>query len=162
MPARSFTVPEANALIPHFENVLREMARARDGVLEHRAKLTILETLWGTEVHQPGNPDHAEWRDRHRETEELIRRIELLVQEGILAHGVRFPAGGLEHGLIDLPTTWEGRWVFLCWRLGESQVRYWHEIDGGFAGREPLTPEQTRQMGRHDDPGLLDAFPEGL
>jgi hypothetical protein len=162
MPARAFTVSEANALIPHLENVLREMGRARDAVLEHRGKLGILETLWGAEVHQRGNPDHPEWRDRHREAEELVRRIELLVQEGILAQGVRIPAGGLEHGLVDFPTTWNGRWVFLCWRLGEPQIHHWHEVDAGFAGREPLTPEQARLMGRHDDPGLLEAFPGGI
>jgi hypothetical protein len=148
MPVRAFTVKEANALIPHLEGVLRELARARDSVLEHRAKLGILDTLWGEEARREGNPDHPEWRERHRAIEELVRRIELLIQEGIVAHGVRFPQGGLEHGLLDFPTTWHGRWVFLCWRLGEPQVAWWHELDAGYQGREPITPEQAREMGR--------------
>jgi hypothetical protein len=41
-------------------------------------------------------------------------------------------------GLIDFPGEHEGRRVWLCWRLGEPAVRYWHELDAGFAGRQPL------------------------
>ena len=44
----------------------------------------------------------------------------------------------LEGGLIDFPTIWEGREVYLCWKLGESEVGFWHEVDAGYAGRQPL------------------------
>jgi hypothetical protein len=45
---------------------------------------------------------------------------------------------GIDDGLIDFPTTREGRVVYLCWRLGEDEIGWWHETDGGFAGRQPL------------------------
>lgn len=42
-------------------------------------------------------------------------------------------------GLIDFPSIREGRIVLLCWQLGENeQIEWWHEQDGGFAGRKPL------------------------
>jgi hypothetical protein len=41
-------------------------------------------------------------------------------------------------GLCDFYSVMDGREVFLCWRLGEPEVSYWHELDAGFAGRQPL------------------------
>lgn len=41
-------------------------------------------------------------------------------------------------GLIDFPTVMEGEAAYLCWRLGETEVAYWHTIEGGFAGRRPI------------------------
>lgn len=44
----------------------------------------------------------------------------------------------LARGLIDFPAIINGREVFLCWEQGEEDVEYWHDIDSGYAGREPL------------------------
>lgn len=43
-----------------------------------------------------------------------------------------------ERGLVDFPAIREGREVFLCWESGESDIEHWHELDAGYAGREPL------------------------
>lgn len=44
-------------------------------------------------------------------------------------------------GLVDFPARYEGRRVWLCWKLGEPAVAHWHEWHEGFAGRKPITPE---------------------
>ena len=44
----------------------------------------------------------------------------------------------IDTGLIDFPALVSGRQVWLCWRLGEGPVEWWHELDDGFAGRRPL------------------------
>jgi hypothetical protein len=44
----------------------------------------------------------------------------------------------LDTGLLDFPTLYQGREVYLCWRLGESQINYWHGVDEGFAGRKAI------------------------
>ncbi len=44
-------------------------------------------------------------------------------------------------GLVDFYSIMDGREVFLCWRLGEPDVSHWHELDAGFAGRQPLTAD---------------------
>ena len=46
-------------------------------------------------------------------------------------------------GLVDFPAELDGRQVYLCWKLGESEVLHWHEIDAGFEDRQPLTAEST-------------------
>jgi hypothetical protein len=46
-------------------------------------------------------------------------------------------------GLVDFPGEMDGRSVYLCWRLGESAVEYWHELEAGYAGRQPLVPQPT-------------------
>ena len=44
----------------------------------------------------------------------------------------------LEMGLVDFRSLREGREVYLCWRVGEETISYWHELDAGFGGRQPL------------------------
>ena len=44
----------------------------------------------------------------------------------------------LDQGLCDFPYERDGRVVYLCWRLGEERIAWWHDIDAGFAGRQPL------------------------
>jgi hypothetical protein len=45
---------------------------------------------------------------------------------------------GIDQGLVDFPSLRDGRLVYLCWQVGEDRVMYWHELDAGFAGRQPL------------------------
>jgi len=45
---------------------------------------------------------------------------------------------GIDEGLIDFPSERDGRVVYLCWKLGEDEIGWWHELDTGFAGRLPL------------------------
>ena len=45
---------------------------------------------------------------------------------------------GFEAGLVDFYSLREDRPIFLCWRLGEDRITYWHEIDSGFTGRQPI------------------------
>ena len=44
----------------------------------------------------------------------------------------------LDRGLIDFPAIREGKEVFLCWEKDEEDIEFWHDLDAGFAGREPL------------------------
>jgi hypothetical protein len=145
---RIFTVGEANALLPHLREILNRIQELRQRVGEGSDQLKILEVIWGRKMADPANPDHENFRRHRRLIGSAVQEIENLVREEILALGVRFPQGGLEHGLLDFPTILEGRWVYLCWRPEEEEVVAWHELDGGFPGRKPLTPELARRMGR--------------
>lgn len=152
MHRRAFTLQEAQDLLPVLEDVFRRIDRRREGLDAVRDRLQILDVLWGEKVHDPGNPDHGEFLEARATVLRLLGEIEGIVGEEIVGRGLRFPVGGLEHGIVDFPTTWEGRWVFLCWQRGEPRVSVWHEEDGGFAGRRPVTPEQARRMGRETGP----------
>ncbi len=156
MDRRAFTVEEANRLIPVMEEVTGRIRDLRARMEEHGERLQLLDALWGAKLREPGNPDHEEFLELRKRIRDRIEEVEELIQEEILDRGIRFPSGGLEHGLLDFPTTYRGRWVYLCWKRGESEILQWHEVDGGFRGRRDLTEEQERIMGRADDPGDLD------
>jgi hypothetical protein len=69
------------------------------------------------------------------------RRIKVLAEiTGLLRefrrHGVQIK--DLETGLIDFPSLRDGNEVFLCWKRGEETIEYWHDLQSGFAGRQPL------------------------
>ena len=69
-----------------------------------------------------------------------LRRWQLQRLNALLAeiNGFGCELKGLGEGLIDFPSKREGRTVYLCWKLGEERIAYWHELDTGFASREPL------------------------
>jgi hypothetical protein len=54
----------------------------------------------------------------------------------------------LDIGLVDFPCRLGEREVYLCWKLGEPSIRFWHDIEEGFAGRKPLDKETIQQMQR--------------
>lgn len=156
MGYRAFTVEEANALIPHLEEVLEGLREGREEMERQSEKLQLLDVLWGSKLLDPDNPDHPEFLRRRKRIRELVEEMEETIVDEILDRGIRFPSGGLEHGLLDFPTTYEGRWVYLCWKLGEPEVKQWHEVESGFQGRRDLTDEERSVMGKVDDPADMD------
>ncbi len=146
-PHKAFTVDEANGLIATMEAVLEGIVQLRELGESHDRQLQILDVLWGPEVLIAENPDHSEFLRHRAARDAAVERIQARTREEIVARGIRFPPGGLEHGLLDFPTTLDGRWVYLCWKQGESRVDQWHEITDGFAGRQPVTPDHERCMG---------------
>ena len=151
-----FTVEEANRLVPVLEDAFRRIEEAREEARTHHERLQVLDALWENAVEDPDNPDHEEYREHRKALSAAADIVEETVKEEIVDRGLRFPAGGLEHGLVDFPTSFEGRWVYLCWERGEPELRFWHEVDGGYRGRRPITPEQAEIMGRDDDREALD------
>ena len=147
MYRRAYTVDEANRLIPELEQTLVEIERRMGEVRRAAVGLQVLDVLWGPRLLAADNPDYGEARTFRLRISDLMSEVEGLIQQDIIGRGLRFPQGGLENGLVDFPTTWQGRWVLLCWQRGEAGIAAWHEIDGGFAGRRPLTREQARRMG---------------
>ena len=156
MTRKAYTVEEANAALPRLEDVFQRLETKKSAVHHHDQKLQVLDALWGEALTRTTNPDRATF-DGHRErVDELIRDIKEIVENEILAAGIRFPPGGLEHGLLDFPTTYKGRWVLLCWQRGEPAVGFWHELTGGYAGRQEITAEHIIAMGKEDDPATID------
>lgn len=86
----------------------------------------------------------AEAVDSADRADELNRRIERQVERltGLQEEldDVGCDLKDWRSGLVDFPALYHGRKVLLCWKLGESQVSHWHELDGGFTGRKPLDP----------------------
>jgi len=147
MYPHAFSVNEANALLPHVQATLLRID-ARMQVLRRRADhVAVLKVLWGERLISPDNPDREELVAHRHAMARARRSIERLVHEHLTERGIRFPPGGIEHGLVDFPSTLDGRWIHLCWQAGEQRVAYWHELTTGYAGRQPITPDLAQRMG---------------
>jgi hypothetical protein len=148
---RAFTVEAANQLIPWVESVFLRLDGHRQRSLKHSEGAQILEVMWGDRIDSPDNPDHDEYLQHRRALENTARTIQAVIEQDLIARGIRLPAGGLESGIIDFPTTFEGRWVYLCWQRSEPRVAHWHELDTGFGGRHELIDEHAIVMGLDDE-----------
>ena len=116
---RLYTLEEANAELPDLRERLPRLRVARDGLIA--ASERIKEAV----ASDGGGVAEAGWFT-HQQT--LKTELEHLAERGIL---LRDP----EVGLIDFPAERGGRPVYLCWRLGEDQVAWYHEANAGFGSR---------------------------
>ena len=127
MNKRFFTVREANELLPFLSSRVRDLRlvhqelQARVGEAPSSQEITL---RGGTFV----PPRYLS----------LLSSLQSLVED-ICYRGCHLK--DLDSGLVDFPTIWEGREVYLCWKLGEPSVSYWHELEAGFAGRQSLEIE---------------------
>ncbi len=124
---RLFTVQEANDLIPFLSERLHDLGDLNHKLLEcsHLVPSQQDITLKG------GIPTDPEYFSHLSELQTLVEEV---CEKGCYLKD-------LESGLVDFPTLWEGREVYLCWRLGEPEVGHWHEIEAGYAGRQSLDPD---------------------
>lgn len=137
MSERLFRVADADALVPR----LAELFRAVRTDLEAAQRLVAELNRRGFPVAaQPrSRPAPPEVRRLQDELHELSARIADRLEE-VRALGAEVKA---VDGLVDFRSRLGGRVVYLCWRFGEDRVRFWHELDGGFAGRRPLTDPEA-------------------
>lgn len=119
---RVFTVDEANGELAELRERLPKLRDARLGLIASSERIT------GAVAVDGGGVAGSDWF-RHQET--LKTEVEYLAERGIL---LRDP----DTGLIDFPAERDGEQVFLCWRLGEGDVEYYHGVHSGFSGRKPL------------------------
>jgi hypothetical protein len=119
---RYYTVSEANDALPEIVPELETLREAHRAMEERQEAVTTSVPTNG------GGTVHREFIDASDVAARAIEHIEAL---GVM---VRDP----ETGLIDFYAEREGEIVFLCWRLGEDKVEWWHPTDTGFAGRERL------------------------
>jgi hypothetical protein len=127
-PRRIFTVAEANDALPTLERRLGRMGRLVRDLASRAPQGAGEKRRVGLEGGRPVPPIYLAG------IQELARETRGLRDSGIIVRD-------LERGLVDFPSLLEGRPVFLCWSLGESQVSWFHEPDAGFAGRRPLPPD---------------------
>ena len=117
-----YTIETANSLLPYLAPTLVEL----------REKFEAAERIREAMVRAAAGNGWSERRDEERNTmmrvAELMERIEKwdVILRDVLT------------GLVDFPAVIHGQEAFLCWRLGEAEVAYWHSPDDGFQGRRPL------------------------
>ena len=133
MADRSFTLEEAQSLLPVLESLLRtaidgkKLIETVDTELQDLAHRVFLSGGLLVNIVQVAR--------RKAEREKTIQRVKDTLAE-IDATGVQVK--DLDIGLLDFPCQVEGRTVLLCWKLGEKGITHWHDTSEGFAGRKPI------------------------
>ena len=121
---RHFTKEEANALLPQLTALLSQLREAKDELTDTDAHEALSEAA-------PTNGGGDQGRQVGIAFLEVRRLLETLEGGGLVLRDI-------DRGLIDFPALIDGREVYLCWELGEDEVGYWHDLEGGYGGREPL------------------------
>ena len=120
-----FTVEEANTLLPKLKELLDDVAIHRDALRERAPRLEPILQAANT------NGGGRVGSEYGVEAYNLYLAIERIRGLGVILKD-------LDMGLLDFPHERGGRVVFLCWHPPEERVAFWHEIEGGYAGRQPL------------------------
>ncbi len=133
---RYFTLPEAEALLPELEGRLRQTL-ADKALLEEtegRLRATAERVMLAGGVRLDRAKVAEDLKLRERLAERLKERIQEIEGRGCLLKD-------LDMGLLDFPTMFRGEEVYLCWKLGESRIGFWHAVSAGFAGRKAIDEE---------------------
>lgn len=125
MPARYFTVQEANELLPELEPLVGELLERRARVVAMRKQLG--DTLDDVQS-DVGGPVQSQMVQDFMAIERLVHRIR--------SYGCILK--DMNSGLLDFLSERDGREVYLCWRYGEPEVAHYHELHTGFSGRRPV------------------------
>jgi hypothetical protein len=132
-----FTIDQANAMLPLVRAIVKDLTDLSRDVYERRQRLTQLLAGRNTEKSDVYSEELTQVEE---ELEKDGQRLRDYVEE-LQRLGVE-PKNGLE-GLVDFPTLIDDRPAYLCWKLGEPEVLFWHELEAGFAGRQSLTADAT-------------------
>jgi hypothetical protein len=119
-----YDIDEANARIPQVRELLTQLRDERDALIRLRDRS------------QEPDADDEERRRIHLRMQGIVDQMQAAV---IRIDGWSITLRDIQTGLIDFPALVNGRQVCLCWRLGEDEVEWWHELADGFAGRKHLT-----------------------
>ncbi len=134
-PLKLFTVEEANRLLPEVRAILGRL-KSHQGYIRRLEEAQAVEELsWLKEDGTVSAQAQGEIRRIAGEIEQKGKQLEAELS-ALEALGAQLK--GLEEGLIDFFSSKGGQLLFLCWKEGEDRIRFWHDLESGFAGRQPI------------------------
>ena len=124
MHDRHYSVEEANSMLPKVKPVLQKLRDAKDLLVDDDAHELLSDSAPANGGGEPGRQVGEAFLE--------VRRLLGALQEADIV--VR----DIDRGLIDFPAILAGEEVYLCWELGEDAIAYWHDVETGYRGRQPL------------------------
>ncbi len=122
---KHFTLEEANKLVPEFSQYFEQIFRLHEILKpERREKELVTQSL----SKNGGWSKSADYLENSFKVSKILDKI--------LATGA--VVKDLQRGLIDFPHLSEGKEIFLCWKMGEKEIKFWHDLESGYSGRQPL------------------------
>jgi hypothetical protein len=137
---KHFTLDEAQSLLPVLESLLKRAIEARRAVQEIEERMQAL----SRKIFLSGGllVDVERVRKRRSACETQMQQAKDSLAE-IDAIGVQVK--DLDTGLLDFPCLVDGETVLLCWKMGENGIGFWHTLEAGFRGRQPLDARFTKK-----------------
>ena len=133
---RFFNIQQAEALLPKVESVIREAISLKSEYQEAEAERQSLSRhvmmMGGVQL------DHSQLAEQKKHREAVLQRLKDAVEK-VQEFGCLIK--DLDIGLIDFPTLFHDEEVYLCWKLGESGIHFWHGVQEGFRGRKAIDQE---------------------
>ena len=129
-PIKVFSLEEANNTLPYVRRIVGDIV---DEYKRWKDSISKYELLAADSKAEEGESDDQIALREHVDT--VARRLNSLIEE-LTNVGCVFK--GFDDGLVDFHSTLDGRDIYLCWKFGEPEIQYWHEIDSGFASRQAL------------------------
>ena len=121
---RHYTLEQANAALPWVAERIERLREAQALLTEKEARDALSEAAPGNGGGEPG---------------QVVSEGFLALRSGLAElEAMEIVLRDLERGLIDFPALREGREIYLCWVEGEDEIGFWHELEAGYAGRQPL------------------------
>jgi hypothetical protein len=133
MAEKTFTLEEAQSLLPVLESLLRQaiegkkQAEAIDAEFQEIAHRVFLNGGTFLKI--------VPLAKRRADRDKAVQTVKDTITE-ISSIGVQVK--DLEMGLLDFPCVVDGQIILLCWKLGEKSIEYWHGLEEGYAGRKPI------------------------
>jgi hypothetical protein len=121
---RHYSLEQANAALPWVTERIERLREAQALLTEKEARDALSEAAPGNGGGEPGQVVSEGFLELRSALLEL-QEMEIVLRD-------------LERGLVDFPSLREGREVYLCWVEGEEEIGWWHELEAGYAGRQPL------------------------
>jgi hypothetical protein len=125
MEERLFTLAEAQGLIPQLRSLIEEISETWNRIRELNPEIQKARDAAAFDGFSKSGVEYVE----------AVSHLMLLIHQ-VKDMGVILKDA--DKGLCDFPYMRQGKVVYLCWQLGEERIEYWHDIEAGFGGREPL------------------------
>ena len=121
---RHYSRDEAESMLPQVKPVLQKLRDAKDLLTDEEAHEVLTEAA-------PANGGGEQGRQVGEAFLQVRRLLGALQEAGIVVRDI-------DRGLIDFPAIRDGEEVYLCWELGEDSIDWWHDVEDGYRGRQPL------------------------
>ncbi|HUE97692.1 MAG TPA: DUF2203 domain-containing protein [Anaerolineales bacterium] len=123
--SRYFTLQEANETLNTIRPLMEELQEVRQSILKKQPE------AWPAIEKSVGNGGNRALSNMVQDFEKLDALVHRIQATDVLIKDINL-------GLLDFPALRDGREVYLCWQYGEGEIAFWHEIEAGFAGRQPI------------------------
>jgi hypothetical protein len=121
---RHYTLEQANAALPWVAERIVRLREAQTLLTEKEARDALSEAAPGNGGGEPG---------------QVVSEGFLALRSGLAElEAMEIVLRDLDRGLVDFPAMRDGREIYLCWVEGEDEIAFWHELEAGYAGRQPL------------------------